>query len=169
MKNFHQNLLIALALSLCVLCIYQWYGQAQQHRQLDSLGQLLSERNLAIQGYTNSIRAMDNQIAQMDKQLAAQSATIKSNELVELDQRREISRLRVESEALTNQVVQYKEGVAKLEASLKEAYDGIKKQNEAIKALTAQRDEFVQKFNDSVKDRNDVVNKYNDLVKKMEK
>ena len=32
-----------------------------------------------------------------------------------------------------------------LEAKLKEAYDGIKKQNEAMKELVAQRDEFVQK------------------------
>jgi chromosome segregation ATPase len=169
MKNFHQNLLITLALSLCVLCIYQWYGQMQQHKQMESLGQLLSERNVAIQGYTNSIRAMDTQIAQMDKQLAAQSAAMKSNESTQLDLRREISRLHVDSEVLTNQVAQYKESVVKLEASLKEAYDGIKKQNDAIKELTAQRDEFVQKFNDSVNERNDVVNKYNELVKKMEK
>ena len=34
-----------------------------------------------------------------------------------------------------------------------EAYDGIKKQNGALKELTAQRDEFVQKFNDSIKER----------------
>ncbi len=169
MKNFHQNLLIALALGLCFLCVCQWYGQMQQHKQIESFSQLLSERNVAIQGYTNSIHAMDGQIAQMDKQLAAQSATIKSNETTQLDQRREISRLRVDNESLTNQVMQYKEGVAKLEAKLKEAYDGIKKQNDAIKELTAQREEFVQKLNESVKDRNDVVNKYNDLVKKMEK
>ena len=27
MKNFQQNLLIVLALGLCGLCVYQWYGQ----------------------------------------------------------------------------------------------------------------------------------------------
>ena len=47
---------------------------------------------------------------------------------------------------------------------LKEAYDGIRKQNEAMKELVAQRDEFVKKLNDSVKERNDVVAKYNDLA-----
>jgi len=52
---------------------------------------------------------------------------------------------------------------------LTEAYDGIKKQNEALKELAAQRDEYVKKFNDSVKDRNDVVAKYNDLVQKVDK
>jgi len=59
--------------------------------------------------------------------------------------------------------------VDKLEARLKDAYDGIRKQNDAIKQLTTQRDEFVQKLNDSIKDRNDIVTKYNDLVKSMEK
>ena len=59
--------------------------------------------------------------------------------------------------------------MATLEAKLKDAYDGIKKQNEAIKELVAQRDEFVAKFNDSVKDRNGVVAKYNELVDKVTK
>jgi chromosome segregation ATPase len=169
MKNFHQNLLIALALCLCALCACQWYSQTQQRKEMISLNQLLYEKSSAIQGYTNSIRNMDKQIAQMDASLGQLKDTIKSNEAVQLDQRREISRLRVENESQTNQIAQYQQAVDKLESNLKEAYDGIKKQNAAIKELTSQRDEFVQKLNDAVKERNDVVNKYNDLVKSVEK
>jgi uncharacterized coiled-coil DUF342 family protein len=55
-----------------------------------------------------------------------------------------------------------------LEARLKEAYDGISKQNETFKELVAQRDELVNKYNNSVKERNDIVEKYNQLVEKLQ-
>ena len=169
MKNFHQNLLIGLAMCLCALCLYQWYSQTQQRKEIEFADQLLYEKMAAIQGYTNSISSMDKQIAQMDASIAQLKDTIKSNEAVQLDQRREISKLSSANEILTNQVAQYIKAQETLEGRLKEAYDGIKKQNGALKELTAQRDEFVQKFNDSIKERNEIVNKYNDLVKSIEK
>ena len=55
------------------------------------------------------------------------------------------------------------------EAKLKEAYDGIRRQNEAITNLVSQRDEFISKYNDSVRDRNRVVAKDNELVEKLNK
>lgn len=166
MKNFHQNLLIFLALCLCGLCIYQWNAQTQQRKEINTLNKIVYDKDVVIQDYTNHIAEMDGQIAQMSKSIADLNNTVKTNEATELDQRREISRLRVENESYTNQIAQYKEGVAKLETRLKEAYDGIEKQNAAIKKLTDERNDFVQKLNDSVKDRNNVVSNYNDLVNK---
>ena len=52
----------------------------------------------------------------------------------------------------------------KLEARLKQAYDGIKKQNDALKQLAGERDEFVKKYNDIVIERNNIVSNYNDLA-----
>ena len=169
MKNFQQNLLIALALGLCGLCVYQWYGQTAQRAQIEKLNQAVYAKAVAIRDCTNSIHAMDGQIAQMDARLAELKEQVKTNEQAALNQKREITRLLSTSEGLTNEIAEYKQGVATLEAKLKEAYDGIKKQNEAIKELVAQRDEFISKYNDSVKDRNSVVAKYNDLVDKVTK
>ncbi|HWF19764.1 MAG TPA: hypothetical protein VG754_10870 [Verrucomicrobiae bacterium] len=169
MKNFHQNLLIILALALCGLCIWQWYGQTLQRNQTDTLNQLLNQKLAAIQQYTNSIRTMDGQIAQMDARITELKGTIKTNEQVILDQKRELNGLDATNQTLTLQIGEYKDGVAKLEQKLKEAYDGIQKQNDAIKQLTAQREEFVKKLNDSVKDRNDIVSKYNELATQYEK
>lgn len=166
MKNFHQNLLIVLALCLCGLCLYQWTDQSHQRMQIQKQNLLLDNNAAAIQGFTNRIAQMDSQIAQMDRSISELKATIKTNEALQLDQRREINKLTILNESLTNEVAQYKEAVDKLEARLKEAYDGIRKQNDALKELATQRDEFVKKFNDAIKDRNDVVNKYNDLVNK---
>ena len=77
--------------------------------------------------------------------------------------------MQITTEGLTNQITEYKGAVTNLQGKLKAAYDGIQKQNDAIKQLAAQRDEFVKKFNDEVKDRNDVVNKYNELVGQVQK
>jgi predicted RNase H-like nuclease (RuvC/YqgF family) len=166
MKNFHQSLLIVLALCLCGLCIYQWDIQMQQRKKITTSNQLLYDKAVAIQDYTNHIAEMDGQIAQMSKSILDLNNTIKSNAVTELEQRRAIGQLRTLNDSLTNDMAQYKEAVDKLEAKLKEAYEGIKKQNDAIKEVVAQRDEFVKKYNDSIKDRNGVVSNYNDLVAK---
>ena len=164
MKNLQQNLLIIFALALCGLCAWQWYGQTLQRNQVDSLNEMLSQKLAAIQQYTNSIHVMDGQIAQMDAHVTELKGTIKTNEEMIVDQKRELNRLDATNETLTLEIGEYKDGVQKLQQKLKEAYDGIQKQNDAIKELTAQRDEFVQKLNASVKDRNDVVAKYNELA-----
>jgi chromosome segregation ATPase len=169
MKNFHQNLLIVLALGLCALCLYQWYDQTLERNHIEKLNQLLSEKSTAIQGYTNSIATMNNEIAQMDSSITELKQTAKTNDETILGQKREISRLQITGEVLTNQIAEYTNAVGTLETKLKDAYDGIKKQNAAIQELTTQRDDFVQKLNDSLKERNDIVNKYNELVKQVEK
>lgn len=169
MKNFQQNLLIVVALSLCALCVYQWYGQTLQRNEIQKLEQSVYEKSAAIQGYTNSIRTMDQQIAQMDARLTKLKAEARTNADLMVEQKREINRLQITGEGLTNQIIEYKDAVTNLQGKLKAAYDGVQKQNEAIKELVAQRDELVKKFNDEVKDRNEVVNKYNDLVRQVEK
>jgi peptidoglycan hydrolase CwlO-like protein len=169
MKNFHQNLLIVLALALCVLCAYQWYGQTLQRSQVESMNQLLSQKLAAIQGYTNSIKDMDAQIGQMDGRITELKGTIKTNDQLVLEQKREINRLEADEVAATNQIVEYKRVIDAYKEKLEDAYAGVKKQNEAITNLVAQRDDFVKKLNDSVKDRNDIVAKYNDLVARVEK
>jgi len=169
MKNFQQNLLIIVALSLCGLCVYQWYGQTLQRNEIQKLEQSVYEKSAAIQGYTNSIRTMDRQIAQMDARLTELKGEATTNADLIVNQRREINRLQITAEGLTNQITEYRGAVTNLQGKLKDAYEGIQKQNEAMKELVAQRDEFVKKFNDEVKDRNEVVNKYNDLVRQVEK
>ena len=169
MRNFQQNLLIIVALSLCGLCVYQWYGQTLQRHDIQKLEQTVYDQSAAIQGYTNSIQTMDRQIAQMDARITELKAGAKANADFVMTQRRAINRLQATADGLTNQVAAYKSAVESLQGKLKEAYGGIQKQNEAMKELVAQRDEFVKKYNDEVKDRNDIVNKYNDLVSQVAK
>jgi chromosome segregation ATPase len=169
MKSFQQNLLITLALGLCVLCAFQWYAQTHQRSEINSLNQLVYEKSIAIRDYTNSIATANHQVAQMDARLSELKEAMKTNEALVLVQKRENTRMQAANEALTNEVTEYKKAVTTLEDKLKAAYDGIGKQNEALKQLVAQRDDFVKKYNDSVQERNDVVTKYNGLVDQVKK
>lgn len=169
MGKLQQNLLIALALGLCGLCVYQWSSQTRQRDEVYRLEQMVYDKASAIRGYTNSIRDMDAQIAQMDARITELKAEAKTNAELVISQRREINRAQIIAEGLTNEITQYKKAVATLEGSLKTAYAGIEKQNEAMTNLVAQRDQFVKKYNDEVKDRNDIVSKYNDLARQVEK
>ena len=169
MKTFQQNLLIFVAFALCGLCVFQWYGQTRQRDQIEKLNQMVYEKSAAIQGYTNSILTLDRQIAQMDAHIVELKQTVKTNDQLLIVQKREINKLQVTAEGLTNTITEYKQAVSTLETKLKDAFDGIKKQNEAIKELAAKRDEFVKKFNDGVKERNDIVAKYNELAARVEK
>jgi chromosome segregation ATPase len=169
MKNFQQNLLIIVALGLCGLCVYQWYGQTLQRNEIQKMEQSIYEKSAAIQDYTNSIQTMDQQISQMDARLTQIKDEAKTNADLVVTEKREINRLQMTAEGLTNAITEYQTAVTNLQGKLKETYDGIQKQNAAMTELVAQRDEFVKKFNDEVKDRNDIVNKYNDLVRQIEK
>ena len=169
MKHFQQNLLIIVALSLSALCVYQWYGQALQRNEIQQLEQTVYERSTAIQGYTNTIRTMDRQIAQMDVRLTELKEAANANAGLVVSQRREINRSQLTAEGLTNTLMEYQAAVTNLQGKLKQAFDGIQKQNDALKELVAQRDELVRKFNNEVKERNDVVDKYNELVRQAEK
>ena len=169
MRNFQQNLLIIVALSLCGLCVYQWYGQTVQRKEIQTLEQSVYQKSAAIQGYTNSIRTMDRQIAQMDARITELKAGAKTNAELVIAQKREFNRLQATAEGLTNEITEYKSAVEGLQGKLKETYQAIQKQNEAVKELVAQRDEFVTKYNDSVKERNAIVAKYNDLVNQVQK
>lgn len=169
MKHFHQNLLMILALGLCLLCVYQWYNQTVQRTAIQHQNALLYQQSISIRDDTNAIATLNHQISQMDARMTELRATAKTNEELAVAQKIEINRLQAENEALTNAIAEYKQGVASLQSKLKEAYDGIKKQNESLKDLVAERDELVKKLNDSVNDRNGIVAKYNELAAEVEK
>jgi chromosome segregation ATPase len=112
---------------------------------------------------------MDGEVAELQTRIGdLKKEGVTNNQLI-LEQKRDLLRLRVTVESLSNEIVQYQEATNVLEKKLSEAYDGIKKQNDAIAQLAAQRDEFIGKYTNSIKDRNDLVEKYNALVDRMKK
>jgi chromosome segregation ATPase len=169
MKNLLQNLLIVLALALCGLCAWQWFVETRLHQEGESLQETLSQRESEIQGYTNSLKNMDAEIAGLSTRINELKRAAQTNEETAAAQKREILRLNTLSEGMSNEIVQYKDIVDKLEARLKEASEGITKQNDAIKKLAAERDAAIQKYNGSVKERNALAGKYNSLVERWNK
>jgi chromosome segregation ATPase len=169
MKNFQVNLLIFLALALCVLCAFQWYAQTIQRNEITTLNGIIYQKNITIRDTTNSIAVLSHQVEQVDTRLTSIKANSATNEQLLTSQKAEIARLQFSNLNLTNEITQYRIAADTLESKLKDAFAGLEKQNEALTNLVAQRDELVKKYNDEVKDRNDIVAKYNDLVKQVEK
>lgn len=169
MKNFQQTLLVILAVCLCGLCAYQWYGQTLERTTIQKLNQVVYDKSLAIRDYTNSIATLNHQITQLDASVTELRNDSRTNADKLVAQERELDRLQITNEVMTNIISQYKDAVGVLTNRLDEAYAGIEKQNAAIKQLEAQRDEYVQKYNDEVKDRNNVVSNYNALVVEVKK
>lgn len=171
MKNFQQNLLVILAVCLCALCAYQWYGQTNQRNAIQKLNEMVYEKAVDIRDYTNSIATLNHQVSRLDASVTDLRNAARTNDEKMTTQKRELELLRYGYEMATNEIVQYKDAVGELTNRLNEAYAGIEKQNTALTQLAKQRDEFVQKYNDEVKDRNNVVSNYNalaDEVKKMQ-
>lgn len=169
MKNFQVNLLIVLALGLCGLSVWQWYEQTIQRDEITTMNGMLSDKNAAIQGYTNSITTLNHQVNQLDASLTEIKAVVATDEQLVISQKADFVQLQFANLNLTNEITQYKIAMDALEAKLKDAYAGIDKQNETITNLIAQRNDLVQKYNDEVKDRNDVVAKYNELASQVQK
>jgi chromosome segregation ATPase len=167
MKDFLQNLLIALALCLCGMCAWQWNFQTNQRGQLEEQNRVIFQRDEAIQGFTNSMHTMDGKIAEMDQRITELTATNATNRQLLLRRDLEVFRLTSAIDTLTNQISQYSNAVADLQTKLKDAYDGVQKQNEAISNVVAQRDDFFKKLNDSIQERNGIVTKYNDVVNRL--
>ncbi len=107
MKNFQQNLLLVLALALCGLCAWQWYAQTVQRNHIDSLDQLIFKQSTDIQGYTNSIKTMDAEIAALQARLNDLKQEAMTNAQLILSQKRDLLRLHVSSDSMSNEIVQY--------------------------------------------------------------
>ncbi|HEY3856021.1 MAG TPA: hypothetical protein VGO67_16655 [Verrucomicrobiae bacterium] len=169
MKNFQQNLFVVVALGLCGLCAWQWYFQTAQRERIESLDQMVFKQATQIQGYTNSLASLDAEMTGHEARIDELKRTVKTNELELVSEKREVLRLKISAESLSNEIAQYQSLTNMLTAKLQEAYDGVRKQNEAVGKLVAERDEFVGKYNESVKARNEIVEKYNDLVQQVKK
>jgi uncharacterized coiled-coil DUF342 family protein len=169
MKNFQQNLLIVMALALCGLCAWQWYFQTVQRARIDKLDQTIYRQLTLLQANGGSIKNMEAEISGQQARIAELKQAAVTNDQTILAQKREMLRLQFSCDALSNEIVQYQSITNALAAKLRETYDGIRKQNEAVKELVAQRDDAVQKYNDGVKARNELTTQYNELVERFNK
>ncbi|MGZ5544101.1 MAG: hypothetical protein ACXWIU_05465, partial [Limisphaerales bacterium] len=90
MKNFHRILFIIVAVALCGLCVFQWRIQTLQRTEIQKVSDTLYQKELAIQGYTNSIKTLDAQVAQMQSQMSTFEQSTKSNQQHTAELQREL-------------------------------------------------------------------------------
>jgi chromosome segregation ATPase len=168
MKSFQQNLLIALALALCALCVWQWHFQTVQRGWLDDRNHEIAARDTKIEGYTNSLDKMNGQITRMDQTVAGLNsnleAALKTNSEFIIQLKRQAARVGASNDTLLSDIAQYTNAIATLQSNLDTAYAGIKKQNTVVEELVTNRDYFVQKYTNTVTLYNDLVGKYTNAL-----
>lgn len=171
MKSFQQNLLIALALALCALCVWQWHFQIVERGWLADRNIDIAVRDTKIQSYTNSLEAMNQQISRMDKTIAGLNdnldQALKTNGEFIIQLKREVARLGASNDTLLSDISQYTNALATLQSNLDTAYAGIKKQNTVVEELATNRDYYVQKYTNTVNLYNDLVGKYTNVLERI--
>ena len=173
MKNFQQNLLMALAFALCGLCVWQWYFQTVQRSRLAEQNKVISKMETAIEEYTNRLDKMNQDITLKEQSLVKLNddfkQALKTNTEFIILQKREAARLGASNDALLSDLSQYSNAVATLQSNLDTAYDGIKKQNAVVEQLVTNRDYFLQKYTNTVNLFNDLAGKYTNVVDRLNK
>jgi len=150
MKSLLQILLIAFALALSALVVFQWHRETSLQQQVQPLTDELQKQRTAVSTFSNSVSRMDTEI------LRLRSLTNQFNEAAKTYQA-EIDRLKTELNshpAGSEQTDAYKK-------ALDTANARIAKQNDDLKKLADDHNNAVLQFNKLTEDYNELVKKWN--------
>lgn len=167
MKNFLQNLLIALSLCLCGLIAYQWVRETRTHQRLQQLTNQLQDQREANQNLEGQLKRSEAEVRRLEELRAELNETIRSNRVERAKLAKELDGAQVEIERLKRQVEAYKDAVDQANAAITRQNEEVKKQNEDLKRLAEERNEMVVKFNKLAGDYNDLVKKWNEMQEKL--
>jgi chromosome segregation ATPase len=162
MQKFLSNLLIFFALSLCVLCAFQWVRESHLRKEIADLQHSVYQKLEAIQNLESQLKQTKEDVTRLDSLRVQLSGIIKTNKEEILNLTKYSEKLEKEIDAAKAQIAVYKDAVDKANDNIKRQNEDIKKQNEDMKQLAADRNATVEKYNK-------VVDQYNDLVKQFEK
>jgi chromosome segregation ATPase len=162
MKSWLQNLLIVIALALCVVIALQGHQQSQRLKDLQTRQNTIDSQEEQIRDLNGVVKSRNEEIQRLEGIKATLTELVKSN-------RTEITRLRQDLDKADAEIARQLKQVGDFKAALEQANESIKQQNETIKQqneqlvkLAAERNEFVEKYNKLAVEFNDLVKKWND-------
>ncbi len=175
MKRFLPNLVLALALALCALCVLQWVRESRLRAEIGSLQRTNQTQAQSLANAEALTKRYEAEITRLDARTKELQQTETTNAAMIVSLQRGLQKSEQESETLRKEITNYKEAVDRQNESIKKQNQiitgqnaSIKEQNESLKRLADERNDLVEKLNARTKDFNDVVTKYNGLVKQVE-
>ena len=169
MRNFLTNLLIAVALGLCVLIWFQWVREGHSRQEIQKLTDKVHDRDEAIQGLQGTIRRTEAEVTRLDGLKNQLTATLKTNRQEILTLTKDLDKANTDLEQQAKQVDAYKDALERANESIKKQNEDVKRQNEEMKKLAEERNEIVTKYNKVVADFNELANKWNALQENLSK
>jgi len=169
MKNFLQNLLIVLALSLCALIAFQWLRAARTRARLESLVNEVHNKAEAIQNLEGQLKRSDAEVQRLDALKTELAETVKSNRVEIARVSKELKKSADDLDRSQRQIEVYKAAMDQANDNIRTQNEEIKKQNEQMKQFLADRNESVSNYNKLAADYNDLAKKWNDLQEQLKK
>lgn len=149
-KSFPSALLFLLLLSLCGLCVVQWWRESQLRQiastQRDALLQITTNRD----ELESRVKAADAEILRITASLAELRANSVAKE--------------VHEEALQANIM-LRDTISKQNTAILQQNEALQKQNEAMQKANATITRLAAERDDMVKRLNEVTAKYNALIK----
>jgi len=168
MKSFLQNVLIVLALGLCLLCAVQWLREARLQQELALAQATIAARDKTVLELQTAGKRLEADLLSLDSRNAGLRDALRTNaqELAEL--RQNLSRAEGDLGIARAQLGSYKQAITQANANIETNNAAIRDQNKLLQETVAQRDDLLKRLNEMTRRYNDLVEKYNALVKQVE-
>jgi chromosome segregation ATPase len=161
MKAFLRNLLILLALCLCVLISFQWIRETHLRREIQALTDTIHDKMESIQSLQANVRRDEAEIVRLDGLKSQMTETVKSNATQIAALGRDLTRASNEVDRAERQIESYKGAVETANESIKKQNESIKTLNEEMLKLAQDRNEIVQRLNTTASNYNALADQWN--------
>jgi chromosome segregation ATPase len=167
MKNILQNLLIFLALCLCVLIAFQWHREAKLRQEIQQLTDTAHSKREGIQSLEGMLKRSEEEVRRLDGLKFELAEAVKSNRTQIAQLAKDLAKSDAEIEKGQGKIEDYKAALQQANESINKQNEDIKKQNEELRKLAEERNESVLKYNKMVTEFNDLAKKWNDLQQQL--
>ena len=157
-------ILIVLAVSLCVLSVYQWTDQRRLISMVESERRSKLGLHTSIQEKEQTAKRYSEEITRLESVRKDLDASVTTNKVEVGRLKAELKKAEFEVAKATHQAAAYKKAFDEANESIKQQNDAVKAQNESYKKLVGERNEFAAKVNKAIEEQNKSTTAYNELV-----
>ena len=157
-------ILIVLAVSLCVLSVYQWTDQRRLITMVESERKSKLELQTTVQEREQTAKRYSEEITRLESDRKDLDASVKTNKVEVGRLQAELKKAEFEVSKATNQAAVYKKAFDDANESIKQQNEAVKAQNDSYKKLVEERNEFASKVKKAIEEQNKSTTAYNALV-----
>jgi chromosome segregation ATPase len=161
-KKLLTNLLMVVALALCVLCAVQWVREVHLRQQVHDLLNSRHDGRQALADLKDQLTRSEAEVQRLEKLRVEMLAKADTNAFVTLDLRKQLDQAKADAQAQGRSAEKYKSALEKANRNIARQNQSIHQQNDELKKLAQERNEIVAKYNKLAKDFDGLAKKWND-------